>query len=88
MLALLLVVEMVERLLFMTLQQFELIQDENEQLAAVMLNGEWIANRMEGNREIELYQVCSFYVEIMDASNTEKEVLKFKAFSGTKQLKP
>ena len=86
MLALLVVVEMVERLLFMTLQLFQLIQDE--QLAAVLINGEWIANRMEGNREIELYQVCSFYVEIMDASNTEKEVLKFKAFSGTKQLKP
>lgn len=71
----------------MTLYEFNSLDNDEEKLAAVLLNGECIAMRDEGVQKITLYQLPAFYVEI---SNGDKpgETLKFRSFSSLQPLKP
>lgn len=54
----------------MTLYEFNLLEDEEEKLAALLLNGEYVGIRKEGFEEILLYQLNSFYLEV---SNSKEE---------------
>ncbi len=72
----------------MTLYQFNLLEDEEEKLAAILLNGECIGSRKQEGEEIFLYQVCSFYVEVASAGAKDKDVMNFRSFSSIDQLKP
>lgn len=72
----------------MTLYEFNLLEGEEEKLAAILINGECTANRKQDNREIMLYQLCSFYVEVLAGDQTKNKVLEFRSFSSLETLKP
>ena len=69
----------------MTLYEFN-DADEAEQLEAVW-SGTHIAERLDDEHNILLYQVFSFYVEVY--YHREYNIIrKFRSFSSTEQLQP
>jgi hypothetical protein len=71
----------------MTFHQFNAIDDEEEKLMCVLMNGECIGLREVDGQKITVYQLPAFYVEILPATDSQA-VLFFKAFTSTEQLKP
>jgi hypothetical protein len=71
----------------MTLYQFNLLNDDEEKLAAVLLNGECIGMRDEDGHKLALYQLPTFYVEISTGGKPKRE-LNFRAFSSLELLDP
>ncbi|MCW3074628.1 MAG: hypothetical protein JWP69_1697 [Flaviaesturariibacter sp.] len=69
----------------MTLYQFNLL-DEMEQQEAIW-EGTLIANRIEGEYKLLLYQIDSFYVEVW--YHVEHNVVKrYRSFSSMEKLQP
>ncbi len=47
----------------MTLYQFNMLEDEEEKLASILLNGECIGNRTEGGEEIFYMKFVPFMLK-------------------------
>ena len=70
----------------MTLYEFNAL-DEMEQAEAIWNEGSRIAERIDGEFKLILFQIDSFYVEVWH--HIEHQVVKkYRSFSSTAQLKP
>ena len=69
----------------MTIYQF-LALDGREQ-AEIVWSGEIVANRIEGEYNLILYQIDSFYVEVWYHIE-DNDVRKMRSFLSTEQLLP
>lgn len=69
----------------LTLYNFNVLP-ENEKANAVW-SGTFLADREEDHLKIQLYNLCSFYVEVYYDPDANK-ILRFRAFSSRDQLTP
>jgi hypothetical protein len=70
-----------------TRYEFNSLNDDDEKLAAVLYNGEYVAMRDVDDVKITLYQLPTFYVEIYCGEKNEKGI-RFRSFSSLESLKP
>jgi hypothetical protein len=69
----------------LTMEEFDAL-DEAEK-AAVILNGDFLADREENGLTVQLYNVGSFYGELYYDPLANK-ILRWRAFGGIQQLSP
>jgi len=69
----------------LTMEQYDALDDTEK--AAVILQGEFLADREENGLIVQLYSVGSFYGELFYDPLANK-VLRWRAFEGTQQLSP
>ncbi len=68
------------------LYEFKLLS-ENQQTEVVWIEGDFVADRKEGDYAILLYQLYSFYVEVKYSGKTNRFLI-YRCFSNIDQLEP
>jgi len=69
----------------LTMEQYDALDDVEK--AAVILQGDFLADREENGLVVQLYSVGLFYGELYYDPLANK-ILRWRAFEGTQQLSP
>jgi hypothetical protein len=70
----------------LTIYEFNLLPNDKK-TDVLFENAEFVADRLEGNLSVLLYQLYSFYVEVFYQQDLD-EIQRFESFNSTQQLEP